>query len=151
MKLVIKYGAIIAACIGIWVLADHYLLHISQSESRLSLLTPVFFNLAQFIVLFLGLREKRSENRGVLTIGKGIATGLAISLSYAIFASMFFVAFYLAVGSKMLENESTGFGNSQRDSHVLVGAFAGLFFGALFGGLLYSIVISFALRVRPTD
>jgi len=151
LKLAIRYGAMIAAALAIWVIADHFWLHISQPGSRLSILTPIFFNLAEFAVLFLGLRDRREQLGGRLRLGDGVAAGMAISLAYAIFASIFFGAFYALLGSKLLENESTAFGNSQPQSRVLIGAFAGLFFGALFGGLLYSAVLSLALGPKRAD
>jgi hypothetical protein len=141
-----------AAGIAIWMLADQFLLHFSQPGARISSITLVFLNLIQFVGLFLGLRTKRAQNKGNLSIGRGIATGLAISASYAILASIFVAAFYLTIGSRLMENESVGFANSQPDNRVLVGAFTALFLvSALFGGLLYSTVISLALRVRPAD
>jgi len=149
MKLAIKYGAIIAAGIAVWVVADHTLLHITRPGSRVSLLTPIFFNLLQFVVLFLGIRARRLERRGSITMRQGIGTGMAISLAYAVLSSIFFALLYLAIGSRLLENESTPFGANQSEGQVLIGAFAGLFFGALFGGLIYSVVISFALRGDP--
>ncbi len=143
MRIAIKYGAIIAVGVAIWVLADHYLVHISRS--RVAFLTPLFFNLLQLVILFIGIRVRRQQNKGKLALGQGISSGLAISVAYGVFACIFFLAFYLIVGSKMLENESTG-GNNQPERNLLLGAFAGLLFTAVVGGLLYSTVISFAIR-----
>src|SRR5262249_17384069 len=148
MKIAVKFGLIITVGVAIWVIADHFLLHISGGGNA-AFLTPVFFNLLQLTVLFLGIRARRQENRDRLTVGQGIWCGLAISLVYAITASIFFLAFYLIVGSKALQNEPGAFGPDRSERYVLMQAFAGLFFGALIAGLIYSTVISFGLRTLP--
>jgi len=149
MRFAIKYGGIIAAGVAIWVLADHYLFHISRAGSKAAFVTPLFFNLLQLSVLFVGIRAKRLANRDSLKLGQGIGSGLAISLAYGVFACIFFLAFYLIAGSKLLENESGPFGSDQPETSMLVAAFAGLFLSAMVGGLIYSAVISFAFRTAP--
>jgi hypothetical protein len=146
MRIAIKYGAVIALGVAVWALADHYLLHLSRPDSKAAFLTPVLFNLLQLVVLFLGIRAWRHENRDQLTVRQGVWRGLAISLAYGVLACIFFLAFYLIVGSKVLENESGTFGADRPEKYVLLGAFAGLFSTALIGGLIYSTVISFVLR-----
>src|SRR5262249_8975726 len=146
MKTAVKFGLIITVGVAIWVIADHFLLHISAS-GKAAFLTPIFFNLLQLVVLFLGIRARRQENRDRLTLGQGIWCGLAISLVYAIGASIFFLAFYFIVGSKALQYEPGGLDRPEK--FVLMQAFAGLFFGAIIAGLIYSAVISFGLRTPP--
>ena len=149
MRLVLKYGGIIAGGVALWVLADHFILHISRPGSKAAFLTPLFFNLLQLAVIFIGIRAWRSQNQGRLTLGQGILRGLAISLAYAVLASGFFVAFYLIVGRKVLENEPAAIGDDRPGTYVLLGAFAGLFLGAMIGGLIYSTVISYVLKSAP--
>jgi hypothetical protein len=146
MKSAIKNGGIIAAGVAIWVLGDHFLVHISQPGSKAAFLTPLFFNLLQLAVIFVGIRSLRHRNHGRLSLGQGIWHGLAISLAYAVFSCIFFLAFYLIVGAKVLENESAVPGDDRPTKYVLLGAFAGLFLGAMIGGLIYSAVISYALK-----
>ena len=142
MKTNIKYGAIIAAGVVVWVLADHYLVHISRG-SKTGVLTPAFFNLLHLIVLFAGIRALRQANQGQLSVGQGIGAGLGISLTYGVLACIFFLSFYLLAGPKILESEPAA--NARPEKYVLLAAFAGLFLGAMIGGLIYSAVISFAL------
>jgi len=149
MKLAVKYGAIIAAGVAIWVLADHFLLHVSRPGAKAAFLTPLFFNLLQLAVLFLGIRAWRQQNQGGLTLGQGISRGIAISVAYGVFASIFFLVFYLSVGSRILENEPAVAGIDRTDKYVLLQAFGGLFLGALIGGLIYSTVISYGLKATP--
>ena len=148
MKIALKYGAIIAAGIAIWVVADHFLLHITGPGSKAGFLTPLFFNLLQLVMVFLGIRAKRSEQNGVLPLQQGLATGMSISLVYAVLSCTFFLVLYLIVGSKLLENEPGGPGTSQPEKYVLLVAFAGMFFGALVAGLIYSLAISFVMRKK---
>jgi len=146
MKLALKYGLIITVAIALWVMADRTVLHISSPESRLAVLTPIFFNLVQLFVLFLGIRANRAESKGALTVKRGILTGLAISLVYGISACLYFLALYGILGSRLLENEPASYGGSQPAGAVLLASSAGLLLGALLGGLIYSTVISFLLR-----
>jgi hypothetical protein len=149
MRIAVKYGLIIAAGVAIWVMTDHFLLHISRPGSKASFLTPLFFSFLQLVVLFTGIRARRQENQDKLPLGQGIWSGLAISLAYGVFVCIFFLALYLILGSKLLENERAASGNNQPEKYVLLWAFAGFFFTALVGGLIFSTVISFALRTRP--
>ena len=149
MRLALKYGGIIATGVAIWVLADHFLVHITRPASRFAFLTPLFFNLLQLAVIFIGIRAWRRQNHGRLTLRQGIWRGLTISLAYAVLASGFFIAFYLTVGRKALENEPTALADDRPGAYVLLGAFAGLFLGAIIGGLIYSTVISYMLKVTP--
>lgn len=149
MRFALKYGGIIAAGVAIWVLADHFLLHISRPGSKAAFLTPLFFNLLQLLVIFIGIRAWKTQNQGRLTLGQGIWRGLAISLAYAVLACGFFVGFYVIVGRKVLENEPTALGDDRPGTYVMLGAFAGLFLGAMIGGLIYSTVISYALKAAP--
>jgi len=146
MKLALKYGLVITVAIALWVMADHMVMHISSPGSRLAVLTPIFFNLVQLVVLFLGIRAKRAESKGALTVKRGILTGLAISLVYGISACLFFLALYGILGPKLLENEPASRGNVQSATTVLLASSAGLLLGALLGGLIYSTVISFIVR-----
>src|SRR5215467_3245804 len=146
MKSAIKYGGIIAAGVAIWVLADHFLLHISRAGSNTEYLATLFFNLLQLAVIFVGIRALRQENRGRFTLGQGIRRGMAISLAYAVFAIVFFIAFYLVVGRKVLENEPAALGDDHLGTYALLRAFAALFLSAMIGGLIYSTVISYALK-----
>jgi len=148
MKTAVKYGLIITAGVALWVMADHFLLHIS-ADGKAALLTPIIFNLLQLVVLFFGIRARRQENRDRLTLRQGIRCGMAISLVYAIAAFIFFLAFYLIVGSKALQNEPGAMNPDRPEKYVLMQAFAGLFFGVLIAGLIYSGTISYGLKTLP--
>ena len=141
----LKYGLVITVGIALWVLADRFWMHTSQPGSKARFLTPVVFNLVQFVVLFAGIRAVRLA-KGALTLRQGFAGGMRISLTYAVSACLFFLGLYLIVGSRLMENESAAFGNDRPERYVLLGAFAGVFFSAMIGGALYSAVISFILR-----
>jgi hypothetical protein len=149
MKSAVKYGGIIAAGVAIWVLADHFLLHISRAGSNTEFLTTLFFNLLQLAVIFVGIRALREENRGRFTLGQGVRRGMAISLAYGVFAIAFFIAFYLTVGRKVVGNEPAAPRDDRPGTYALLGAFGGLFLGAMIGGLIYSTVISYVLKDTP--
>jgi hypothetical protein len=146
MRLAVKYGGITAAGVAIWVLADHFLLHIGRPGSKTAFLTALPLNLLQLALIFVGTRASRTLNQGRLTLGEGIRCGMAISLAYAVFASAFFVAFYIIVGRKVFVNEPGALSDDRPEMYVLLGALAGLFLSAMIGGLIYSTVISYVLK-----
>ncbi|HEY6332235.1 MAG TPA: DUF4199 domain-containing protein [Blastocatellia bacterium] len=150
LKLAVKYGIIITAGVAVWVLADHLLLHLSRPGSRAGFLTPIFFNLLQFIVLYFGIKARKLAMAGRMSVRQGIGSGIAISLVYALTATLFFLALYLVLGPKLLENEPSAMDSNRAATYVLIVASASLAITALFGGLIYSAVISYALQ-RVSD
>lgn len=149
-KLSVKYGVVITLGVAIWVLADHLLFHLSRPGSRLGFLTPVFFNLLQFLVLYFGIKARKLAMADRLSVREGIGSGMAISAVYALSTIIFFMALYRILGPKLLENEPSAMDGNQPASYILIVASASLGITALFGGLIYSAVISYALQ-RNSD
>ena len=143
MKIALKYGLLITLVVVVWVVITHFLFPLPPT-STLNLLAPVLFNLAAIMALYLGIKSRKAE--GEMTFKEGLKTGLAISLVYAISASLFFLLLLLIVGPSMMAAEPMA-------AHypmwkVALQAFAGMFFGSLILGLVYSTIISFFLAKR---
>jgi uncharacterized membrane protein len=148
MKIPIKYGLLITVGITAWVLIARTTVANPQSLVH-TLGTPVFFNILQFVMIYLGLKAVEREKGERSTFKELLKTGLWISFVYALTASLFFVGVVLVVGTKWLENEP---GASEAPmSQVAAQAFAALFLLAMFFGLIYSTVISFFLAKRQSD
>ena len=148
MKIPIKYGLLITVGIMAWVLIARTTVANPQSLVH-TLGTPVFFNILQFVMIYLGLKAVEREKGDRPTFKELLKTGLWISFVYALTASLFFVGVVLVVGTKWLENEP---GASEAPmSQVAAQAFAALFLLAMFFGLIYSTVISFFLAKRQSD
>ena len=145
MKIRLKYGLIIAAGVMAWVLISHSVVPNPRSLVH-SLGGPIVFNVLQFAMLFLGLKELEREKGRRLTFKEGIKTGVEISVVYALAASLFFVGVLAVVGTKWLAIEPTN--GEVPITGVAIGAFASLFFGALLFGLIYSTLISAFLAKR---
>lgn len=143
MRIALRYGLMITLVVVIWVLITHFLFPISP-ESKINILGPILFNLTAIVAIYLGIRAKQGGS--VLSFKEGLKTGVAISLVYALSASIFFLILFLLVGPTLMDNEpmAQDFPLWQR----ALGAFAGLFFGSLILGLVYSTVISFLLARR---
>jgi len=148
MKIPIKYGLLIALGVMAWVLIARNT--VTNPLSPVHMLgTPIFINILQFVMIYLGLKALEHEKGDSPTFKEGLKTGVAISFVYAITAVLFFVVVVTVVGTKWLASEP---GAAEAPmSRVLAGAFLGLFLGAMLFGLIYSTVISFFVAKRRSE
>lgn len=148
MKIPIKYGLLITLGVMAWVIITHNT--ITNPFSIVYWLgTPIFINLLQFVMLFLGLKALEHEKGDSPTFKEGLKTGMAISFVYFLTAALFFAGVIAVVGTKWLASEP---GADQLPmSRVVAGAYIGLFIGAILFGLIYSTVISFFVAKRRSE
>jgi hypothetical protein len=147
MKIPLRYGLLIACGVMAWVLIARSTVTNPQSLVH-TLGGPIFFNVLQFAMIFLGLKALERE-KGRPTFKEGIKTGVAISFVYAIAASLFFVGVLAVVGTKWISSQPDA--GEVPMAGIAIGAFAGLFFGAMMFGLIYSTLISAFLAKRQSD
>lgn len=145
MKTPIKFGLLITLGVVAWVLIAHSLITNPQSLVH-TFGGPIFFNVLEFIMIYLGLKAREREQADKLTFKEGLKTGVAISFVYALTVSLFFAGVLAVVGTKWLASEP-GVANMPT-SRVAAQAFIGLFLGSMLFGLIYSTVISFFLARR---
>lgn len=148
MKTPLKYGLLITVGVIAWVLITRSFVTNPQSLVH-TLGGPVFFNVLQFAMIYLGLKALEHERGDRPTFKEGLKTGVAISFVYGLTASIFFVIVLAIVGTKWLASEP-GAANAPM-SRIILGAFLGLFIGALLFGLIYSTVLSFFLAKRRSQ
>jgi hypothetical protein len=148
MKIPLKYGLIITLGVMAWVLIARTTVANPQSLVH-TLGAPIFFNVLQFAMIYLGLKELERTRGQKQTFKAGLKTGVSISFVYALTASLFFAGVIAAVGRKWLASEP-GI-EDMPISRVVAQAFAALFIGAMLFGLIYSTVISFFLAKRQSD
>ena len=148
MKIPLKYGLLITLGVMAWVLVTRSLITNPLSIVH-TLGGPVFFNVLQFAMIYLGLKALEHERGDRPTFKEGLKTGVAISFVYGLTASIFFVAVLAFVGTKWLASEP-GAANAPL-SRIILSAFLGLFIGALLFGLIYSTVLSFFLAKRRSE
>jgi hypothetical protein len=148
MKIPLKYGLLITVGVIAWVLISHAV--VTNPRSAVHTIGPlIVFNVLQFVMIYLGLRDKQREYGDVQDFKKLLKTGVAISLVYGLTASLFFVVVLLVIGTRWMGADSEALNTS---TPILVAqAFASLFLTALFLGLMYSAVISFFLAKRRSD
>lgn len=147
MKIPIKYGLLIAMGVMAWVLIARSTVANPQSLVH-TLGAPVFFNLLQFVMIYLGLKALEREKGERLTFKEGVKTGVIISFVYALTASLFFVGVLAVIGTKWIESEP-GVAGAPR-SMIAAQAFAALFLSAMIFGLIYSTLISFFFAKRQS-
>ncbi len=148
MKIPLKYGLLITLGVMAWVLIAHTV--VSNPRSAVHTLgAPIFFNVLQFMMIYMGLRAKEREYGDRQDFKKGLKTGMAISFVYALTVSLFFVVLISVVGTRWLPSDPGT--QSDPPTIALAKAFAGLFISALLLGLLYSTVISFFLAKRRSE
>ena len=148
MKIPLKYGLLISVGAMAWVLITHSLVPNRQSLVH-QLGGPVFFNILQFAMIYLGLKALEHQRGDRPTFKEGLKTGVAISFVYGLTTSLFFVVLLAIVGTKWMSNDR-GPTNVPLWRVVLV-AFLFFFIGAMFFGLIYSTVLSFITAKRRSD
>lgn len=148
MKIPLKYGLLITLGVIAWVLITRSLITNPQSIVH-TLGGPVFFNVLQFAMIYLGLKALEHQRGDRPTFKEGLKTGVGISFVYGLTASIFFVIVLMIVGTKWLASEP-GAANAPL-SRILLGAFLGLFLGAMLFGLIYSTVLSFFTAKRRSE
>jgi hypothetical protein len=148
MKIPLKYGLLITLGVMAWVLISHSLITNPQSIVH-TLGGPVFFNVLQFAMIYLGLKALETEKRDSPTFKEGLKTGVAISFVYGLTTSLFFVAVLATVGTKWMASEP-GAANVPL-SRLILGAFLAFFLGAMLFGLIYSTVLSFFIAKRRSE
>lgn len=148
MKIPLKYGLLITLGVMVWVLIARNAVTNPLSPVH-TLGTPIFINLLQFVMIYLGLKALEHEKGESPTFKEGLKTGVAISFVYAITAVLFFIGVVMVVGTRWLASEP---GAAEAPmSRVLAGAFIGLFLGAMLFGLIYSTLISFFVAKRRSE
>ena len=148
MKIPLKYGLLTTIGVAAWVLTVHALIDNPKSIVH-SLGTPIFFNVFQFAVIYLGLKALEREKGERPTFKQGLTTGVGISFVYAFTIWLFFVGVIAVVGTKWLAVEPNA--GAAPNSTVMAKAFAGLIIGSLLFGLIYSTLISFFIAKRRSD
>ena len=148
MKIPLKYGLLITLGVIAWVLITRSLITNPQSIVH-TLGGPIFFNVLQFAMIYLGLKAFEHAKGERPYFKEGLKTGVAISFVYGLTASIFFVVVLVIVGTKWLASEP-GAANAPL-SRIILSAFLGLFISALLFGLIYSTVVSFFLAKRRSE
>jgi hypothetical protein len=148
MKIPIKYGLLTALGLIIWVLLAHALVSNPRSLVH-TFLSPIFFNVLHFVMIFLGIKGLERERGERLRFKEALTTGVLIAFVFALTASLFFVCAVLFVGDKWLAVEP-GAGTTPTRT-LLIQVFVGLFFGTLIFGVIYSTVISFFVAKRRSE
>jgi hypothetical protein len=147
MKLALRYGLLIAAGVMAWSIIAHIVVPDPTSQVH-GIGAPIFFNVLQFVGIYLGISALGRELGERPTFKQGLKTGVWISFVYSVAVSLFFLCVILIIGTKWLAGEP---GAQQLTiSMVALQAFIGLFIGSMLFGLIYSTVISFALAKRQT-
>jgi hypothetical protein len=148
LSIPIKYGLLITLGVAAWVVIAHLLIPNPRSLAH-TLVGPIFFNILQFSMIYLGLNAKEREYGDKQDFKKNLRSGVAISFVYGVTASLFFIVLVAFIGTRWIDNEPGLVGRPT--SLILIQAFAGLFIGALVLGLIYSTVISFFLAKRQSE
>jgi hypothetical protein len=147
LSIPIKYGLLITLGVIAWVLITHSIFAPTSAVHTAGAM--IWFNVLQFVMIFLGLRAKEREYGDRQDFKKGVKTGIGISLVYALSACVFFAILLAVVGTEFLAAERGP--GSEPATIVAAKAFAGLLVTALFLGLIYSTVISFFLAKRQSE
>ena len=149
MKIPLKYGLLAALGLIIWILAARTL--VANPNSLVHTLgTPIFFNVMNFAMIFLGIKAFERDRGEKPAFKEAIKTGVWIAFVFAVTASLFFVGVVLIVGTKWLASEPGATANTPK-RELLVQAFVGVLIGTMIFGLIYSTVIAFFVAKRKSE
>ena len=144
MKRAFKYGVLVAVIIAVWVAVKHLVLHIDPS--RAALFDTIVFNAAGILGVFLGIRDEKARNGGVLSFGAGVKTGFFVALTYAVLTAIYFAVMLLIVGPKLMQQAGEAGPGGEVTALIIAQAFAGVLIGLTLTGTILSLVISLILR-----
>ncbi|HEU4435509.1 MAG TPA: hypothetical protein VFR51_19135 [Pyrinomonadaceae bacterium] len=147
LSIPIKYGLLTTLGVIAWVLVTHSIFAPTSAIHTAGAM--IWFNVLQFVMIYLGLKAKEREYGDKQDFKKGVKTGVAISAVYGVSACVFFAIALAIVGTRLLVVE--GGPINEPATMVAARAFVGLFATALFLGLIYSTVISFFLAKRSNE
>ena len=145
LKLALRYGLLIAAGVMLWSIIAHLVVTDPTSKVH-SLGALTFFNVLQFLGIYLGISALGRELGDRPTFKQGLKMGVWISFVYAATVCIFFLVVILVIGPRWLAGEPGA--QVQPMSTVALQAFMGLFFVSMLFGLIYSTVIAFAMAKR---
>jgi uncharacterized membrane protein len=148
MKIPLKYGLLTTLGVAAWVLAVRFAVTNPLSAVH-RLGTPIFFNVLQFVMIYLGLKALERENGDRLPFKQAVKAGVGISVVYAAGICVFFGIVMLVVGMKWLASEPGA--ENTPPGRLAATAFAGLFLFSVVFGLIYSTVISFFIAKRRSE
>lgn len=148
MKIPLKYGLLITLVVVVWIVVVHYLLKL-DADSKVNLVAPLLFNLAELFLIFSGIRERKRELGDRFTFKEGVRTGTSISLVYAVSVCLFFLIHLAFAGPGMMMSDMGATGGSVWQAALK--AFAGLFFVSVALGVIYSALGAFVLARQRTD
>ena len=145
----LKYGVLVTGIIAVYVALKHWGLHLSPA--RAAMIDTAVFNFAALIGLSLGISERRSANRGLLSFGEGMQTGVCIAITYAALTALYFAILLLAVGPAIMQQSGEVNANGQVTGAVIAKAFAGVLIGLTVIGTILSLFVSLVLRRTTTN
>ena len=147
MKIALKYGLLITLGLIAWVVVAHLLVPDPRSPVH-SIGAIVFFNLLEFIGIFLAINTKKTVSGNQLDFKSGIKTGMATAFVFVLTSCLFFLVTILIVGPEFMGSEPGA--ENLPLWKVAVGAFVGFGGFSLILCLVYSTVISFFLAKRQS-
>lgn len=139
-------SGIIVLMLFIMQLSGQYQTHF-PGQSPIEMSTIV---IAPFIVWFLGIRSKKSLQKGKLTFKQGLLEGIKISLVFGIVSPFIFAAYYYFVNPEIVGFVRDAYqldSNASFESVVVADMLSQFLFSLIFG-TIYSAVISFFLKSK---
>jgi hypothetical protein len=107
-----------------------------------------FTVLAPVVIWYLGIREKKQQQKGKLTYGQGVKEGFKIGLVYGIISPFIFLAYYTFFNPGIVDSIRTVYQLTGQSDAVVIAAdmatqcVASIIFGTIYGLLLTSFLKS---------
>lgn len=102
MKTELKFGAAFAGALIVYVLIEH-LLGFNTTRHDIGQYSRMLEWLFPILGTYYGIRQKRTDQFGVLTYGQGVRTGLLVSLILAALAALWALLYLAAINPEFLD------------------------------------------------
>lgn len=112
-----------------------------------SIYASFFTFIAPVIIWFLGIREKKLQQKGKLTYKQGVIEGFKIGVAYGILSPFIFLGYYLFFNPQIIASVRTMYQLTNQPDFVVIGADLGIqAVASVLFGTIYGIILSSFLR-----
>ena len=114
-----------------------------QTKSPLLAFFPI---IAQIVIWYLGIREKKRQQKGKLTYKQGVFEGFKMGLAFGIISPFIFLAYYLVVNPSMIETARSLYQLVGQPDGVVIAVdltiqcISSILFGILYGAIFSSFL-----------
>jgi cyanate permease len=145
-----KYGLIMSGVLIICLLVLHLLGQ--QTNFDEGILLDTIFALAPFVIWFFSLKAYKKELNNNMSFKQGVIHGVKISVVFGVVSSVIFMSYYLLFNPGILNYIATSYGMKNSPTGLVISVDMTVqLLGSIIMGTLYTAILSFFLKSKPTQ